>query len=140
MRNIAIARCRYARALICLCTLVVSSPFGQQGHPLTGSWSGEWTTADGETQRILLALDYGLSGAVSGAVFFGTRRLDLARATLDPASWSVRFEALENDSSGRRIEYVIEGRIENLGSTTARSIVGNLSRNGERGMFKVVMN
>lgn len=114
-----------------MCLLAAFPGAAQHGHPLVGSWSGDWTPQGGGKQRLLLVLEYHVDDTISGEVFFGTRRIPLRRATLDPGAWTVHFEAAD---------YVIEGRIENLGSTTERSISGSLSRNGERGDFRVVMN
>jgi hypothetical protein len=112
----------------------------QHGHPLVGSWSGDWTLETGMRQRLLLVFDYHEDDTISGSVYLGTRRVELRRVTLDPASWSVRLEAEDAAANGGRVEYVLEGRIENLGSTTERSISGVLSGSGQRGDFHVVMN
>ena len=113
--------------------------FAQHGHPLVGSWSGEWVLGAERQQRILLVLEYE-NDALSGSVYFGTRRVPLSSATLDPGAWTVRLEAAEQRADGAAVEYRIEGRVENLGSTTERAISGSLTRNGERGSFRVVMN
>lgn len=120
--------------------LIVYLPaLAQHGHPLVGSWSGEWMPGADRQQRILLVLEYE-NDTLSGSVYFGTRRVPLASATLDPDSWTVRLEAAERSADGAAVEYRIEGQIENLGSTTDRAIDGSLTRNGERGSFRVVMN
>ncbi len=90
-------------------------------------------------ERILLVLDYE-DDTLSGSVYFGTRRVPLANAALDPDTWTVRLQAAEQGADGSVVETLIEGRIENLGSTTERAIVGHLTRDGERGSFRVVMN
>lgn len=118
--------------------LTVVPGWAQQGHPLVGSWSGEWQPTGGPRQRILLVLDYE-DDELSGAVFFGTRRIELTSATLDPGSWSVRLEA-RDEAADHAVDYLIMGAIENLGSITARSIAGSLSGDGESGDFRVVMN
>ena len=92
-----------------------------------------------QQQRLLLVLEYE-DDQISGSLFFGTRRVALSSASLDPSAWTVRAEASEDAADGSRIEYLIDGRIENLGSTTDRSISGTLSANDERGAFRVVMN
>lgn len=140
MRGAVQTRYRRVTRLLYLGVLVACTCLAQQGHPLVGSWSGEWTPPDGNAQRVLLVLAYDTHDTISGQVYFGTRRVPLSRATLDPSSWTVHLEAEATDTNGRGVDYVIDGRIENLGSTTERSIIGNLSANGERGPFRVVMN
>lgn len=130
---------RWLVTLIGLCLLGAIEAAAQHGHPLVGSWSGNLLTPGGEEQRLLLVLEYE-DDTISGAIYFGTRRVPLRSATLDPSSWSVRLEAAEAGSDGEAINYLIEGRIGNLGSTTERTIAGSLTMNGERGDFEVVMN
>jgi len=132
-------RLRAGIGLLGLCLLVCLPVTAQHGHPLVGSWSGDWTAPGDRRQRLLLVLEYE-EDTISGSVYFGTRRVPLGRATLDPTSWTVRLEAMEEDANGEDVDYLIEGRIGNLGSTTERSISGSLTRNGERGAFRVVMN
>ncbi len=129
---------RHAAALVSF-WLLGATAFAQHGHPLVGSWSGEWVPPGGEPQRVLVVLEYE-NDTVSGSIYFGTRRVPIRRALLEPDSWAVRLEASENRNDDGVVDYLIEGRIENLGSTTERTITGSLVRNGERGDFRVVMN
>jgi hypothetical protein len=112
--------------------------FGQQGHPLVGSWSGDWGTDAGERHRVLLVLDYD-GHAISGVINPGRAPVALTSATLDPGDWSVRLEVVPNEQTGGE-RYLIEGQIENLGSITERSIAGTWIEGERRGDFRIVMN
>ena len=128
------------RATVVCITLFAGMPsWAQHGHPLVGSWSGHWQPEGAPSERLLLVLEYD-NDRLSGVIFFGTQRIRFTRAALDPASWTVRFTAQDEDDDGNAIDYLVEGGIENLGSTTDRAIAGRLSRGSQTGEFRVVMN
>ena len=110
----------------------------QQGHPLVGSWSGDWGVGADERHRVLLVLDYD-GQTVSGVINPGRAPVTLTSARLDPTDWSVRFEAASSEQTGG-VRYVIEGQIENLGSITERTIAGTWQQGERRGDFRIVMN
>ena len=61
----------------------------------------------------------------------GPEALRFTKAELDHTNWSVH---LEGTSAGTR--YVIDGKIENLGSAR-RSIVGTWNQGNQKGDFKI---
>lgn len=130
---------RHARVIGCLllCAPSVSSVFAQHGHPLVGSWSGDWGTAD-QRHRVLLVLDYD-GERVTGVINPGRAPVVLTSVMLDPETWSVELEAAASAQTGG-VAYRIEGRIENLGSVTERTLIGTWTQGGERGDFRLVMN
>ncbi len=85
----------------------------QEGHPLKGSWLGEWTGNQVHGDNILLILDWD-GKAVTGMINPGTDNIPLTKASLDPNGWVVKIEADAKDKSGAAVHYVIEGHIENL--------------------------
>jgi hypothetical protein len=119
-------------------SLLAVSALAQQGHPLVGSWSGDWGTSTSERHRVLLLLAYD-GEEISGVINPGRASVALTSAKLDPADWSVRLEAAASDATGG-LRYLIEGRIENLGSITDRTLVGTWTQGDERGDFRLVMN
>ncbi len=122
-----------------LLSLLALSALAQHGHPLVGSWSGDWGT-DAETRhRVLLVLEYE-DDAISGTIFDAQTRIAISSVTLDPSSWRVVLEADRKDAAGEVVHYVIEGTIENLGSVTDRALVGTWTQGGVRGDFRVIMN
>ena len=101
----------------------------QYGHPLKGTWSGDWGPNKETRNRVLLELHWD-GKAITGTINPGPRAVPLQRASLDPATWGVRFEA-----DG----YVIEGKIENLGSYR-RVLTGTWTQAGQRGDFRLTRN
>jgi hypothetical protein len=105
----------------------------QEGHPLKGSWLGEWAGNAVHGDDILLILDWD-GKAITGMINPGTDNMQLTRATLEPNGWVVRFEAEGKDKDGSAVRYVVEGKIENL-ELPNRSITGTWSSNKGRGAF-----
>jgi hypothetical protein len=60
----------------------------------------------------------------------------MQKPALDPSNWAVHFEADSKDSSGKPVHYVVDGKIEDLGSVH-RSIVGTWMAGTTRNNFKV---
>jgi hypothetical protein len=120
-----------AAAVLAFGALGVSS--AQEGHPLKGSWLGEWAGNSAHGDNILLILDWD-GKAITGMINPGTDNMPLTRASLNPEGWVVRLEAEGKDKDGSAVRYVIEGKLENL-ELPNRSIVGTWSSNKGRGAF-----
>ena len=111
----------------------------QVGHPAKGSWSGYWGTSDADKHRILLVLDW-RDNELSGTINPGPNGVKLDRVGLDVDSWTLKFEAVMPDSSGRKLPFVATGRLSNLGSWTNRTYAGTYSFGAEKGRFTVTLN
>ena len=105
----------------------------QEGHPLKGSWLGEWAGNATHGDNILLILDWDGQN-ITGMINPGTDNMPLSKASLDPNGWVVKLEADGKDPSGGSVHYVIEGKIENL-ELPNRSIAGTWQSNKGRGAF-----
>jgi hypothetical protein len=129
-----------ARSLAVAAVFAWSLPcaVAQQGHPLVGTWSGDWGPSVDERHRVLLVLDYD-GEQVTGVINPGRASIVLTGAMLDPATWTVRLEAAASERT-EGIGYVIEGRIANLGSIAARTLAGTWVQGQQRGDFRLVMN
>ena len=96
-------------------TLMAASPgLGQQGHPLSGSWHGEWGPP-GDRMDLTVIMDWD-GQRVTGLVNPVTDRAELQNATLDSGNWAVRFEVDVKGPSDRMLHCVADGRLERLGS------------------------
>jgi hypothetical protein len=116
------------------CLTVVATLSAQFGHPLTGSWSGDWGTGKDQRNRVLLDIQWdgkALRGTLNGA--------PLAVATVNPETWAVRFEADTKDASGNSVRSVLDGKLENLGAYQ-RFITGTWTQGSSKGDFKVTRN
>ena len=112
--------------------------FAQYGHPLKGSWSGDWGTSKDDRHRVLLEPNWN-GKEITGTINPGPDAVPLKTATLDPTSWTVRFEAETKAGSGNVVRYVIEGKLDNLGSYY-RVLSGTWSQGTQKGDFRVTRN
>jgi hypothetical protein len=123
-----------SRVVLLISLAATSSVIAQFGHPLTGSWSGDWGTSKEQRNRVLLDIQWdgkALRGTLNGA--------PLTVATVNPETWAVRFEADTKDASGNTARSVLDGKLENLGAYQ-RFITGTWMQGSTRGDFKVTRN
>jgi hypothetical protein len=121
---------RVFRSLIlAVCVLTASSALAQFGHPLKGSWSGDWGPNKDQRTRVLLQVQWD-GKAITGAINPGPNALPLTAASLDPETWQVHLEA-------RGI--VIDGKLENIGSAH-RVLSGTWTQAGRKGDFRLLRN
>jgi hypothetical protein len=120
------------------CLAVSGTALAQYGHPLKGSWSGDWGTSKENRTRVLVDLQWD-GKDITGTINPGSDNVRLTKATLDPADWTVHLEADAKDGSGNVTRYVIDGKLENLGSFY-RVITGTWQQGARKGAFKITRN
>jgi len=119
--------------------LAVALPASAQfGHPLKGTWSGDWGPNKQERKRVLLEINWD-GKALTGAINPGPNAVTLQKATLDPSNWSVHLEAESKDGTGKPIRHVIDGKLENIGAYQ-RVITGTWTEGARKGDFKIIRN
>jgi len=101
-----------------------------QGHPLKGVWLGDWGVGNGKRTQVTIEMNWD-GKAITGSIDPGPEAVVFTKAELDPSNWTVHLEA---ESKG--IRYVIDGKIENLGSLR-RSIAGTWTQGNQKGSFKI---
>ena len=121
---------------VVLLSAAVSS--AQYGHPLKGTWSGDWGPNDKVRNRVLLELNWD-GKAITGTINPGPNAVRLLKASVDPSSWAVKFEAEGKTPAGATVSYLIEGQIENLGAYR-RVLTGTWYQGSERGDFRLTRN
>jgi hypothetical protein len=119
--------CRALTWLACL--LLAAQAFAQFGHPLKGSWSGDWGPNTEQRTRVLLQLQWD-GKAITGAINPGPNALPLTKASLDPDTWQVHLEAMG---------IVIDGKVENIGAAR-RVLSGVWTQAGQKGDFRLIRN
>ena len=125
-------------ALVGACLAVAAPVSAQFGHPLKGSWSGDWGPTKANRTHVLL--DIGWDGkALNVVVNPGADGVTLPKTTIDFNTWSVHFEGDGKDKTGAAVHYVIDGRLENLGAYQ-RSITGTWTQGAVKGDFKITRN
>ena len=117
---------------------MVVSAFAQYGHPLKGSWSGDWGADPDNRTRLLLLLDWD-GTAITGTINPGPQAVDITTASLDPTTWAIHFEAIGEDDAGEPVAYVVDGELQNLGSYN-RVITGMWMQGDLTGAFTLTRN
>lgn len=98
----------------------------QEGHPLTGTWAGDWGSPGGARTHITMVMNWD-GKAVTGLINPGPDAIPLSVVSVDWGTWTVRIEAKGISA---------EGRLEDIGSYHRR-IVGTWSQGGAKGELKL---
>ncbi len=107
---------------------------GQEGHPLKGSWIGEWSGNESHDEFVLLVLDWDGKN-VTGIINPGTDNIEIDKVELDPTDWSVTIEA-DAEVDNKPLHYEISGTISQLELPT-RSINGTWKTESGSGDFQI---
>jgi hypothetical protein len=114
---------------------LAAAAFAQEGHPLTGTWAGDW--GPNATQRNHLTLVMNWDGHnVSGIFNPGPDAIPVASIAVDVTNWTVRIEADSKDAAGKPVHILAEGRIEDIGSYH-RKLVGTWTEGATHGDFRL---
>ena len=105
--------------------------WAQEGHPLTGSWHGEWHPAPGQKIPLFIYMKWN-SKVIEGTINPGPKAVPLKVADLDASNWTVHFEADTKDHK----HIVIDGKLDNIGSYN-RTITGTWTEGDRQGDFKL---
>jgi hypothetical protein len=130
-----VARCHMLGLLL---GLAAAPALAQFGHPLKGSWSGDWGPTKENRTRILLEMNWD-GKEISGVINPGPNAVPLQKATLDPSNWNVHLEAEGKTAAGQPVRYVIDGKLQNIGAYQ-RFITGTWTEGSKKGDFKIVRN
>jgi hypothetical protein len=116
--------------------VIITLPvFAQEGHPLTGTWSGDWGPTP--TQRTHLTLVLNWDGKnVTGTMNPGPDAVPLGNVFLDVTNWTVRIEVDGKDQSGKPVKISADGRIEDLASAH-RKLRGTWMQGTTKGDFRL---
>jgi hypothetical protein len=129
-----------SKRISCLVLAVLVAVLGaagaaQEGHPLTGTWGGDW--GPNATQRIHLTIVMNWDGkAVTGTINPGPDATPIGSAILDVTNWTVRIEADSKDKSGAPVHISAEGRLDEIGSAH-RKISGSWRQGAANGDFRI---
>ena len=128
-------RARYLVVVVLLlCAVLATAVHAQEGHPLEGSWMGDWASSPSQRNPVLLVMDWD-GKTVNAVVNPGTDNISL-RVTVNPADWSVHMEGIAKDASGNNVPLVIDGKIQSIGLPN-RLLAGTWTQGSVKGDFRV---
>lgn len=110
---------------------IVLAGIAQEGHPLTGTWSGDWGPNLDERNHVTLVVEYD-GDEIGGLINPGPDSVEVDRIALDPTDWTVRIQA--SGPGGENIR--AEGRLDNLESYH-RTLSGTWRQGSVEGDFKL---
>ena len=120
----------HRRMLLIGCFVLVTAGLAQQGHPLTGTWSGDWGASPTQRNQVTFVMNWDGKN-VTGIINPGPDAIPIASVFVDVTNWTVRIEA---DAKGAHIS--AEGRLEDIGSYH-RTIKGTWHQGTVTGDFRL---
>jgi hypothetical protein len=112
--------------------------WAQFGHPLKGTWSGQWGK---DSQRLLLDIDWDGKDIV-GTINPGPSAATIKSATFDytdPTKWKVKMTAEGKDATGKAVPITVDGVLENIGAYY-KLFHGTWQQGSVKGEFTVTRN
>ena len=122
-------------AAVVVCLALAAAAAAQEGHPLSGTWSGDWGSTPTDRTHVTVVMNWD-GKQVTGTWNPGPDSVPLTAVFLDPTTWTVRIEADPKDAAGKASHVAIEGRIEDL-SSYHRRITGTWTRDAAKGDIKL---
>ena len=111
------------------CLALAAAAFAQQGHPLTGTWSGDWGASPTDRHQITFVLTWDGKN-VTGIINPGPDSIQISSVYVDVTNWTVRIEGETKD----HVHIAAEGRIDDLGSYH-RTLKGSWQQGPTKGDF-----
>jgi hypothetical protein len=124
----------YLLALIVTFSTVLSA-IAQEGHPLTGTWSGDWGPSVSQRNHLTLVMSWDGKN-ISGVLNPGDNAVQIPSILLDVTNWTVRIEADTKDQSGKTVHIAAEGKLDDIGSYH-RKLTGSWTQGTTKGDFKL---
>lgn len=114
-----------------LIAVLSAAAFAQQGHPLSGTWDGDWGASPTDRHEVTFVLNWD-GRNVTGIINPGPNSIPISSVYLDFNNWTVRIEADTKD----HVHIAAEGKIEDLGSDH-RTIEGAWHQGSVNGDFRL---
>ena len=125
--------------LACLAVVGVAAS-AQEGHPLAGSWHGNWGLNATDRKDLTLIVDYTADGSgITGLVNPGYDQATIQNLVVTipkPTDWTFKFEVDLKDKSGKATHYIAEGKLDQIGYDQ-RTLKGTWSAGATKGDFKL---
>ena len=118
-----------------LSLLILSAlAFAQEGHPLRGTWHGNWGPTPQDRTDVTLVMDWD-GDTVTGILNPGLRATPLQKAVLKAETLEVHFEADVKDRSGAVVHAVVDAKIDDV-TNARRALIGTWTQGALKGDFK----
>jgi len=114
--------------------LSVLAGAAQEGHPLTGTWSGDWGPGVNQRTHITMVMTWD-GKTISGTINPGPDAIPVDAIALDVTKWTVRFDADAKSGSGP-VKISVEGQLNDIASAH-RTITGTWRQGTAKGDFKL---
>ena len=118
---------------VCLmtCVLFAAPLLAQQGKdPLSGAWTGNWGPSAADRNDVTVEFKWD-GKTLAGTVNPGPNAVALLKTSFDAQAGAVHLEADATTVSGRKIHYVIDGKLAN------NTITGSWNHDNIKGDFKI---
>lgn len=123
---------RLPALLLLVASFIAQQSQAQQGHPLTGTWSGDWGSSPTARTQITFVMNWD-GKKISGLINPGPDSIPLTSVFLDVTNWNVRIEANANNANAK---ITAEGKLDDLGSYH-RTIKGTWHQGSTTGDFRL---
>jgi hypothetical protein len=120
---------------IVACLLVAAAAVAQEGHPLTGTWSGDWGPTASQRNHLTLVMSWDGKN-ISGILNPGDNAVQIPSIGLDVTNWTVRIEADAKDQTGKAVHITAEGKLDDIGSYH-RKLTGTWTQGTTKGDFRL---
>jgi len=131
-------RRRLRTCFLLTCLALAAPTSAQEGHPLVGSWHGNWGFDASGRRDLTLVVDYTPDGADIAGVAnpgYDSAPLENLQVTIPkPTEWNVTFAVELKDRSGKTTRYVAAGRLDKIGSDR-RTLIGTWTAGTAKGDF-----
>src|SRR5215470_1056881 len=125
---------RFQILCIAACFAMAASAVAQEGHPLTGTWSGDWGPTVSQRNHLTLVMTWDGKN-VSGVLNPGDNAVQIPSIGLDVTNWTIRIEADAKDQAGKAVHVVAEGKLDDIGSYH-RKLTGTWTQGTTKGDFR----
>ena len=115
---------------------IAAGAIAQEGHPLTGTWSGDWGPSTAQRNHLTLVMSWDGKN-ISGVLNPGDNAVQIPSIFLDVTNWTVRIEADAKDQSGKAVHIAAEGKLDDIGSYH-RKLSGSWTQGTTKGDFRLV--
>jgi hypothetical protein len=122
--------------LILIGSMLTMAASAQEGHPMSGTWAGEWGPDKAHRNQVTIIMNWD-GKAITGMMNPGPDKVLIKTASLDSSKWSFHLEADAKDPTCAVQKFVADGKLENIGSYK-RTVTGTYTYGTTKGDFKIV--